>query len=157
MGKFRLFLFVILAALLTVSVGFAAEHNAFTAKITGQQSVPAVKTKARGEAMFNLSKDGKELSDKLAAHDIANVTAAHIHLGRKGESGPPLAGLFAGPEKKGTFSGILAEGKISDKELLGNLAGKSLGDLVKLIREGKTYVNVHTVAHPDGEIRGQIR
>jgi len=157
MRKFRVLLFVILSTLLTVSLGFAAGRGTFTAKLSGHEVVPAVKTKAKGEAVFMLSKDGKEMSYKLTVNDLENITAAHIHLGKKGMSGPPLVGLFAGPTKEGKFSGVLAEGKITEKELLGNLAGKPLGDLVKLIRGGKTYVNVHTVAHPDGEIRGQIR
>ena len=30
------------------------------------------------------------------------------------------------------------------------------GELVAAIRSGVTYANVHTTAHPGGEIRGQI-
>ncbi len=156
MRKVQLLLFVILATVLTVSLGFAAEKG-FKAKLSGHDVVPAVKTKAKGDTEFKLSQDGKELSYKLKVKDIENVTAAHIHKGKKGENGPPLAGLFAGPKKEGKFSGILAEGKITEKDLLGELQGKPLDELVKLIKSGDLYVNVHTDAHPDGEIRGQIK
>lgn len=156
MRKIRLVLFIILATVLTVSLGLAAEKG-FRAKLSGHEVVPAVKTKAKGEAEFKLSKDGKELSYKLTVKNIENVTAAHIHKGKKGQSGPPLAGLFAGPKKEGKFSGVLAEGTVTDKELMGELQGKPLDELVKLIKSGDLYVNVHTDAHPDGEIRGQIR
>ncbi len=156
MRKVQLLLFVILATVLTVSLGFAAE-KAFKVKLSGHEVVPAVKTKAKGETEFKLSQDGKELSYKLKVKDIENVTAAHIHKGKKGENGPPLAGLFAGPKKEGKFSGVLAEGKITEKDLLGELQGKPLDELVKLIKSGDLYVNVHTDAHPDGEIRGQIK
>jgi hypothetical protein len=54
------------------------------------------------------------------------------------------------------FSGELAKGTITDKNLVGPLAGKTIADLVKLIKDGGAYVNVHTPAHPGGEIRGQI-
>src|SRR5512142_754693 len=100
MRKVQLLLFAILATVLTVSLGFAAEKS-FRAKLSGRDVVPAVKTKAKGEADFKLSKDGKSLSYKLTVKNIENVSAAHIHKGKKGENGPPLAGLFAGPKKEG--------------------------------------------------------
>jgi hypothetical protein len=34
--------------------------------------------------------------------------------------------------------------------------GATLVELAQSIKDGKTYANVHTVAHPAGEIRGQI-
>lgn len=156
MGKVKLLLFVVLATVLTASLGFAAEKS-FSAKLSGKYSTPVVKTKAQGKTEFKLSKDGKELSFKLTVKDIENVTAAHIHMGKKGVNGPPLAGLFAGPKKEGKFSGTLAEGTIMEKDLVGDLKGKSLDELVKLFKSGSTYVNVHTDANPDGEIRGQIK
>jgi hypothetical protein len=36
------------------------------------------------------------------------------------------------------------------------MKGKTLDDLLEQMRAGNTYVNVHTKAHPGGEIRGQI-
>ncbi len=156
MDKIKLFLFVMLAIVLTASLGFAAEKS-FSAKLSGKDSTPVVKTKAHGKAEFKLSKDGKELKFKLAVKDIENVTAAHIHMGKKGVNGPPLAGLYAGPKKEGKFSGTLAEGTIMEKDLVGELQGKSLDELVKLFKSGSTYVNVHTDINLDGEIRGQIK
>jgi len=32
----------------------------------------------------------------------------------------------------------------------------SIADLAQAVRAGKIYANVHTVAHPAGEIRGQL-
>ncbi|HLO27434.1 MAG TPA: CHRD domain-containing protein, partial [Geobacteraceae bacterium] len=78
MGKVKLLLFAILATLLTVSVGFAAEKS-FHAKLTGNDQVPSVKTKAKGEATFKLSSDGKTLSYTLHVKNVLNTTAAHIH------------------------------------------------------------------------------
>ena len=68
-----------------------------------------------------------------------------------------MAGLFAGPKKEGKFSGLLAKGTITDKDLIGPLAGKTVADLVAMIKDGGAYVNVHTDKYPDGEIRGQIK
>jgi hypothetical protein len=35
-------------------------------------------------------------------------------------------------------------------------AAVSMDSLLVLLRNGNSYVNVHTAANPDGEIRGQI-
>ncbi|HEX9024386.1 MAG TPA: CHRD domain-containing protein [Geobacteraceae bacterium] len=157
MIRLRYLLLAVAAVLLTASIGFSAEKNTFSAKLSGNEVVPLVKTPAKGDAEFTLTKNGKELTYKLTVTDIENVTAAHIHLGKKWKSGPPVVGLFAGPQKEGKFSGVLAEGVITEKDLMGNLMGKPLTALVKLIKSGGAYVNVHTVGHPDGEIRGQIK
>ena len=156
MNKLKLLLFVVLSVIVTVSIGFAAEKR-FHAKLTGHDEVPSVTTKATGEAKFKLSSDGKELSYELHVKNIENASAAHIHQGMKGKSGPPVANLFTGPKKEGKFDGELSKGTLTDKDLSGNLMGKSLEDLVKLIKSGDAYVNVHTDANPEGEIRAQIK
>jgi hypothetical protein len=157
MKMFKVMLFAIFTMLLTVSLGMAAGHGAFKAKLSGKEVVPAVETKTKGEADFKLSKDGKELIYSLKVKDIENVTAAHIHSGMMGVNGGPVAGLFAGPKKEGKFSGELAKGTITEKGLVGPLAGKTIADLVEMIKSGGAYVNVHTDKYPDGEVRGQIK
>lgn len=152
----KLLFFMIISFTLAVSAGFAAEKS-FHAKLTGNNEVPSVKTKAKGNIKFELSGDGKVLSYKLDVKNIENVTGAHIHRGMKGKNGQPLVTLFSGPKKEGKFSGKLSEGTITAKDLSGDLMGKSLDELVQLIKSGDTYVNVHTDANPNGEIRDQIK
>ncbi|MBK5274935.1 MAG: CHRD domain-containing protein [Desulfuromonadales bacterium] len=156
MKKVKLMLFVILATMLSVSIGFAAEKN-FKADLTGDEEVPSVNTPAKGEAKFTLSDDGKTLSFTLVVRDIENPTAAHIHIGKIGKSGAALAILFSGPKREGKFRGNLAQASIAEKDLKGDLKGKSINTLVALIKSGEAYVNVHTDAYPGGEIRGQIK
>ncbi len=156
MKTLKLIVFALFAIFVTTSLALAAAYK-FEAKLTGKNETPmAVKTKARGEADFKLSKDGKELSYILKVKDIENATAAHIHAGKKGEEGAPVVGLFKGP-KEGKFSGVLAKGTITDKDLVGPLAGKTVEDLDKMIKDGDAYVNVHTKQVPGGEIRGQVK
>ncbi len=156
MKKIKLLLFVILATMLTASAGFAVEKS-FKADLSGDDEVPNVTTLAKGEAKFTLSDNGKKLSYTLVVRNIENPTAAHIHLGKVGKNGAVLAILFSGPKPEGKFRGNLSQGSITDKDLTGDLKGKSINDLLALITSGEAYVNVHTDANPNGEIRGQLK
>jgi hypothetical protein len=51
---------------------------------------------------------------------------------------------------------LTAHGNLRADNLEGPLAGKQITDLIKMIKDGNAYVNVHTVQNPNGEIRGQI-
>jgi hypothetical protein len=153
------------ALLLSVlpALGQPAERPTFTAHLTGGAEVadPPVETRATGQAVFRLSQDGTELSYRLIVANIENVTQAHIHLAPAGANGPVVAWLYpGGPPAQlipGRSSGVLAEGTITDANLFGPLAGKTLADLVDHLRAGNAYVNVHTTVYPAGEVRGQIR
>jgi hypothetical protein len=37
------------------------------------------------------------------------------------------------------------------------VAAGEIGEVVRAIRAGKTYANVHTSTYPSGEVRGQIK
>lgn len=132
----------------------------FRAHLSGEQEVPPVDTRATGQAIFKLSKDGTVLSYKLIVANIKDVTMAHIHLAPAGENGPVVVWLYPeGPPPQlieGATNGILAQGVITNVDLQGELEGASLEDLVDIIKSGGAYVNVHTETHGGGEIRGQI-
>ena len=138
----------------------AKQVLSFKAHLSGDQEVPPAETKATGQTIFKLSKDGTELEYKLIVANIENVRMAHIHLGPAGANGPVVAWLYpdAPPAQliPGRTNGILAEGTITSADLVGTLAGASLQDLIDLMTAGQTYVNVHTDQYPGGEIRGQI-
>lgn len=127
----------------------------FKATLSGVNEVLPVNTAATGEATFVLSDDGSQLSYKITVNGISNAFASHIHLASAGANGPVVAGLF-GNEKTGVFTGVLAEGVITEANLTGPLEGMTMDDLLNEIRAGNTYVNVHTRGNPPGEIRGQI-
>jgi hypothetical protein len=132
-----------------------AARSRFRATLSGQQEVPPAQTNATGYLKLTLSKD--VLTFELSVNGVMNFTGAHIHRGKRGENGPPIAGLTGGPEGGGEVNGILAEGTITEESLLGELRGMKIADLVRLIKSGETYVNIHTWTFPDGEIRGQLR
>ena len=63
----------------------------FRAILNGGNEVPPVRTNATGDAVFQLSADGTRLRFRLVIRNIAQVTQAHIHLGRRGQNGPVVA------------------------------------------------------------------
>jgi hypothetical protein len=134
----------------------------FRAHLSGDQEVAVepVVTNATGQAIFQLSKDGTELSYKLIVANIEDVRMAHIHLAPAGANGPVVAWLYPSAPPAlpipGKFNGILAEGTITEANLVGPLVGMSFSSLIDAMKAGDTYVNVHTDAYPPGEIRGQI-
>jgi len=71
-----------------------------------------------------------------------------------------VAGLFNpsmnGPPT-GTINGLLSSGPLTSSELTGPLVGKTIGNLLIIIRGGGVVnVNVHTTQNRNGEVRGQI-
>ena len=86
---------------------------------------------------------------------------AHIHLAPAGVNGAVVVWLYpSGPPPlliEGTTNGILAEGVITETNLVGPLEGGSLSALVDSLSSGNAYVNVHTATFGGGEIRGQIK
>jgi len=129
----------------------------FSVQLSGSEEVPPVDTKATGSAEFT-APHFDNMGYSVNVSNIIKVTAAHIHSGKTGENGPIVVTLFKtespSPE---SMNGILTSGNITNADLEGPMAGKTLIDLNKAMELGETYVNVHTEEHPNGEIRGQIK
>jgi len=142
----------------TISSSYAQTiPSIFHAILEGDEEVPPVDSDAKGAAIFRTSNDGTELNYRLIVANIEDVTAAHIHLAPRGENGDIVAFLFDPEEPtEGRTNGVLAEGTITSEDLVGPLEGSTLSELIDEMEAGNTYVNVHTVEHRSGEIRGQI-
>lgn len=88
--------------------------------------------------------------------DITAVTAAHIHdpAGANATAGI-IVPLFAGPEGgTGEVNGELVASTFTAANITNDAV--SMDSLLVLMRNGQSYVNVHTTANPAGEIRGQV-
>jgi hypothetical protein len=168
MRKLRFIGLALILALAAFGTATADNRN-FRAHLIGGEEVPVRDTRAVGQAIFQLSKDGTELSYRLIASNIENVVQAHIHVGAIGVNGPIVVFLYGlVPSGQGRTNGVLSTGTITAADLIGPLAGAPLEHLVTALREGNAYVNVHTNDgidppntgpgdFPGGEIRGQIR
>jgi hypothetical protein len=127
----------------------------FTAHLSGDGEVPPVETQAQGQANFSLDGDSGALDFRLIVANIDDVVAAHIHCGAAGAIGPVGITLFAGGPT--SANGILAGGTVATPDAGNDCGWTSLNDAAAAMRNGLAYANVHTLAHPAGEIRGEIR
>lgn len=119
-----------------------------------------VQTRAQGTAIFQFNKGVTEIRFMLLAANIQNITMAHIHLDDGAVVGPIVVWLIPRTPPQtlipGRFNGVLAQGTITNSDLVGPLAGMSIRDLQAKIEDGLAYVVVHTSQHPPGEIRAFI-
>jgi CHRD domain len=129
----------LVAATMVWASSFAVSEAAQQAlQLTGATETPAVNTKASGMATLNVDDNGV-VSGGLKTSGIEG-TAAHIHMGAPGASGPPVITL----ERAGKDQWMVPEG------------AKLSVDQFAAYKKGKLYVNVHSKAHPAGEIRAQL-
>jgi len=107
--------------------------------LTGAEETPPVNTSATGHGTIHIGKD-KSVSGSVKTTGVEGI-AANIHVGAKGEAGPPIITLSKGAD--GTWT--VPEGsKLTDEQWADYKAGK-------------LYVNVHSAEHKPGEIRAQLK
>ena len=129
----------------------------FNTSLKGSNEVPANESNAVGQAIVTIAEDGSWIHYKVTVANLENVTMAHFHLAPAGTNGAPVVWLYdnRGGQPAGPSNGVLAEGTITEADLIGGLAGNMDG-LIDNIRNGNIYVNVHSTMYPGGEIRGQL-
>ena len=115
---------------------WAADHKV---ELVGSQEVPPVTTQAKGSGTITIG-DDKSVKGSVTTTGIEGK-AAHIHQGDPGKEGPPFLPLV----KKGDNEwDVPAGAKLTDAQY-------------EAYKKGGLYVNVHSAAHPGGEIRAQIK
>jgi hypothetical protein len=137
------------------------------ARLIGLEEPPAVLTKARGEFRATISEDESFIDYELSFEDLeGSVTQAHIHVGQplvNGGISVWLCGTDTNPGPVGTprcpSSGSVS-GRITADTVIGpagqGIAAREFEELLRALRKGLTYANVHSTLAPGGEIRGQI-
>jgi CHRD domain len=118
-------------------------------RLSGANEVPPVSSSASGTTDITVRPSKCPASTtSLSCPSIAGSvvttgvesTAAHIHMGKKGQNGPVIIPL----EKKDANTWVIpALTFLQDNQYSAYL-------------EGELYVNVHSAANPNGEIRAQI-
>ena len=128
-----------------------------SATLTGAQVVPPVITSTTGSAKFSHNKATDPLKLRLVVKNGVGAEEAHIHCGMPGTNGPVGVTLFSGAAVNTGKGGKPLVNSVLNRPDGGNLCGySSMEEVLADMRAGMTYVDVHTVGNPGGEIRGQI-
>jgi CHRD domain len=142
------------------SLAIAAET--FRATLTGPKEVPVCSTQGFGEVEVTIPDDQSRIDFALAYALEGSVTVAHIHLGKRTEAGGVIVFFCGGggkpdcPPSPATVTGTIVAGDIVGPAGQGIAPGEG-GELVRALRDGHTYANVHSNICPGGEVRGQLR
>jgi hypothetical protein len=149
---------------LVVTVAVARNGNGnggkhLSAKLEGFSETPAVSTAAHGR--FKAKIRGSSIEYTLTYRDLeAPVRFAHIHLGQEDVAGGVAAFLCGGGGKPACPQSGTVTGTINASDVVGpadqGIAAGEIGELIRAIKHGVTYANVHSDKFPAGEIRGQI-
>ena len=111
-----------------------------TAILSASSEVPANTSAGTGEATIKIDTTSDKISWTIKYSGLSGaVTGAHFHgpaaVGANASVALPIAGNMLSP--------IKGEATITNEQKAQLL-------------DGKWYVNLHTAANPDGEIRGQV-
>ena len=142
--------------------------------LTGYEEVPSVSTTGNGNFTARISNDESRIDWELSYSDLEGaVQQSHIHIGNVGVNGGISvflctnlgngpAGTQPCPAPPATISGTIVAADVSpnipataNARTQGLNTGE-LDELIKAMRAGATYVNIHSTLWPGGEVRSQI-
>lgn len=162
-------LIAVLGVLGIATVAFAngddgGSLKSFSTRLNGWEEDPSQVTTGTGSFSAEVI-SASQIDFTLHYDDMEGpVFMAHIHIGSRHESGGISAWLCGGttqppcpPGPDGTVEGTIEAADITGPAGQGVEPG-NFADLIRAIRRGETYTNVHTTGRaPGGEIRGQNR
>jgi hypothetical protein len=136
---------VLTLALLSTALWAApsqAATQSFQVQLSGAQQVPAVQSDATGTADLTYNPTTRELTWSVSYSGLSGpVTMAHFHNAAAGANGP--VAIWVSKHGGTVSSPIKGHAQLT-------------ADQAKQFVAGDWYINVHTAAHPGGEIRGQV-
>jgi CHRD domain len=137
----RIFMALACASLFSLSLQtYAAEPKMVMASLDATQEVPPNDSRAQAELSGQFDPDTRTLTYQV------------IYTGL---SGPVKMGHFHGPAPSGQNAGVTLP---FTPPLDSPIAGTAVltPEQAQALLSGQWYVNLHTAAHPSGEVRGQV-
>lgn len=162
---------LILGAIYLVSYfptySYAQQDTDFVANLTGEGIVPPVDSAATAVVKFHVNPN-ETISYDISAYNIDKVF--DVYMGTQNNTNlleliNPYATVLSGPRVTNQFQsayptdpidGELTSGVITADKFYGSLAGKSISDLVTMMKSGQMQVEIRTISHENGEIAGPI-
>lgn len=134
------------------------------------EEVPAVSSTARGFFKARVREGAGTIEYELSYQGLqGDIRQAHIHVGQRSVNGGIsvyLCQTVTNPDPTGLApvcgaSPATVTGTLTAANVIGptgqGIAATEFAELVRAIRAGVAYVNVHSSLFPGGEIRGQAR
>lgn len=161
--------FAIAAGCVAALAGGAASAETAQARLVGFDEVPSVSTAAGGRFKAKIDETAGIISWELEYEGLqADALQSHIHLGQRHTNGGITvflctnlgngpAGTQACPARTASLNGTIVAASVIGPGGAQQLPAGAFDQLVRAIRAGATYANVHTTASTGGEIRGQIK
>jgi hypothetical protein len=163
---------VVLAATTTGSAAVAGDNShgdtTIREQLSGFQEDPlTLSTTGSGQFRAQIDTRKQEITYRLGYSSLeGTVTQAHIHFGGQAQSGGISvflcsnlgngpAGTQACPAAPATITATIKPVDVIGPTGQGITAGQ-FDELVRAIRAGATYVNIHSTLYPGGEIRAQL-
>jgi hypothetical protein len=157
---------VAIVSIVSVVATTAIAGNGRNAKadLDGYQELsPASSISTVGNGEFKARVQSEEIQYELRYSDLegGSVLFAHIHFGQFHTAGGVSAFLCGGggkpacPPSPATVTGTIVPADVVGPTAQGIAPGE-FDELVRAMRAGATYANVHTTQFPAGEVRGQI-
>ena len=135
-GVLRIAAWSFAAALAVTSVSALA--GSMQVKLSGAEEVPPVQGNSSGSGTITIGDDGS-VSGSVTAQGFT-PTAAHIHQGAAGKNGPVIVPFAKDGDKFAPAAGA----KLTPEQM-------------QAFKAGDLYVNIHSAAHPGGEVRAQLK
>ena len=174
--KQYLLLNVFAAVFFLVGLSTRAQGEKIEADLIGFREVPSVSTSASGEFHAKINRGDQSIDYELRYSGLqGTVQQGHIHVAQLSVNGSIVIWLcqtaapFLDPTKlapqcpSGQSTEAVVTGRITAANVIAGattsqqLKAADLAAVIRAIRAGFAYANVHTDLSPGGEIRGQIK
>jgi hypothetical protein len=137
--------------------------KAFRAHLNGYQETPSVASTGVGELRATLVNDTTiHYVFRYAGLEGGTSLFAHVHFGQRSVAGGVSFFLCGGSTKPDPCPNVqgTVEGNVTPADVIGpngqGIEPGSFGEILRAMRAGHAYANIHTTRWPGGEIRGQI-
>jgi len=120
------------------------------AALSGRQEVPPVVSTGTGTATIDIATNRRQITVTVEVTGLTGITEAHVHFGFPGVDGPIIF-----PLASSSFTSPLTV-TLTEADFLPAVNVATFEAALLAIERGDMYVNVHTAAFPNGEIRGQV-